>query len=331
MAVTKATYTATGTWTAAQLATIFESAFVASGLMTAWYDSFTSGSVENRILEVSYDGGATYGATYYWFMFTTSGAYLHVATGWDTGSHVPTGTQYLDFFSTTTNNFGNHWQFFSGASTSTATLTRYTSAIDADQSWFVITNGSVRLCFTITPATMTLQSWLDLDKGFYNGFTSVGCSTSDTMGLLRFNRGPALRRDLLAGCALRGSTTAADYTTYIVDEPIMGYRGVGHATASYSNYNSNDPFIFLPIGFAATNPAYSTDSNPVFHSLPHNPYVVDPLPADFGITFHYATNSFSVGDTMVVTASTEEWEVLQFAANASAVTGASSLFLARTT
>jgi hypothetical protein len=331
MAVTKATYTATDTWTPAQLATIFESAFVASGLMSAWHDSFLSGSVENRILAVTYDGGATYGTTYYWFMFSTAGAYLHVATGWDVGSHIPSGTQYLDYFSTDTNTPGNHWHLFPGTSSSTATLTRYTSGADADLSWYVISNGSTKICFTITPATMTLHNWLDLDKGFYCGFSYLSPAVSSRAGFLRFYRGPALRRDLLLGSGLNGNTTAANYTAIAAAQQVIGYIASGNASNTTVNFNIGQPYIWLPIGFAATNPAYSTNSNPVFHSLPHNPYVVDPLPADFGITFHYATNTFSVGDTMVVTASVEEWEVLEFAANASAVTGASPLFLARTT
>jgi hypothetical protein len=332
MAVTKATYTATGTWTASQLATIFESAFVASGLMTAWHDSFTSGSVENRVLAVTYDGGATYGTTYYWFQFTTSGAYLHVATGWTTGSDVPAGTQYLDYFSTTTNSTSNHWQFFSGASTSTARLHRYTSGTDADQSWYVIENGTQRRCFTITPATMALQSWLDLDRGAYCGFSHVACGLVNSAGYVSFARGPGLRRDLTIGSALNSSTTASDYSSGIANNIwLTGYVGPGYSSTAASNWAATNALVLLPVGFSATNPAYSTNSNPVFHSLPHNPYVVDSLPADLGLTFHYATNSFSVGDTMVVTAATEEWEVMEFAAASSSVTGASPLFLARTT
>jgi hypothetical protein len=345
MAVTKATYTATGTWTAAQLATIFESAFVASGLMSAWHDSFTSGSVENRILAVTYDGGATYGTTYYWFMFTTGGAYLHVATGWNVGSHVPTGTQYLDYFSTTTNSTSNHWRFFAGTSTSTATLTRYTSGADADQSWYLINDGSARLAFTITPATMTLQSWLDLDKGFYNGWSTAWAITPGIYqcGIIAFGRGPALRRDLFLGTALVGSVTVADYVNYPCQTAgfctSIAYGAPGNRSNDENNFYSGfassfasgHPAVILPTGFAATNPAYSTNSNPVFHSLPFSPYVVDPLPADFGLTFHYATNSFSVADTMVVTASVEEWEVLNYDAGTSSGTDPSPLFLARTT
>ena len=56
---------------------------------------------------------------------------------------------------------------------------------------------------------------------------------------------------------------------------------------------------------------------------------MNPLPSDFGISFHYETNNFSLEDTLVVNSGVEEWEVLDFANNASAVTGASPLFLAR--
>lgn len=139
MAVTKQTYTATPTWTAAQLATIYRSAFIDAGLMTDWHDSFLSGSVENRVLRVQYDASKTYGTTFYWFMFTTSGAFLHVATGWNTATDQPTGTQFLDFFATTTNATTNHWQF-SGAlsSTTAADLIRYSSG---NQHWFVSRQG----------------------------------------------------------------------------------------------------------------------------------------------------------------------------------------------
>ena len=82
MACTKETYTAAATWTPAQLAQLFEDAFIDAGLMTAWYDSFADSGIENRVLEITYDGTKTFGKTYYWFMFSTSGVYLHVATGW---------------------------------------------------------------------------------------------------------------------------------------------------------------------------------------------------------------------------------------------------------
>ena len=331
MACTKEAYIATATWTASQLANLFRDAFIDAGLMTAWFDSFLSGSIENRILEVTYDGTKTYGKTYYWFMFSTSGVFLHVATGWNASTDQPTGTQYLDYFSTTTNSTVNHLQPISLSTTNTVELVRYTSGVDTDQSWFVIKAAASRVVFTIVNDAMTIQPWIDLSKGFYNGFTYNQFTTSGGMSLVRWLTGPTLRRDVVMGCGLVGSTNSSHYSGN-ARESLIGYRAVGHLSNSTSNYDTgsaNEPYIFLPVGFSATNPAYTSNSSPVFHSLTWNPYITESLPADFGLTFHYATNSFSQGDTFVVSAGTEEWEVLDFAANASAVTGASPLFLAR--
>lgn len=328
MACTKQTYTAVATWTASDLADLFEDAFIDAGLMTAWYDSFLDGSTENRVLEVVYDAAKTYGKTYYWFMFSTNGVYLHVATGWDEPNNVPSGTQYLDYFSAATNTTGNHWLMYSANSANSVELVRYTSGVDADQSWFVLKSGATSRTFTIVNDAMTMQTWIDLDKGFYNGFAYDAFFVSSTQGFAKWETGPTLRRDILMGCGLIGSVAGSDYTLNS-QEPLIGYRTVGHLSNSVNNYTYNHPYIFLPVGFSATNPAYASNSNPIFHSLTWNPYITESLPADFGLTFHYATNTFSRGDTFVVTAGTEEWEVLDFTANSSAVTGASPLFLAR--
>jgi hypothetical protein len=329
MACTKETYTATATWTASQLAQLFEDAFIDAGLMTAWFDSFLSGSIENRILEVTYDGTKAYGKTYYWFMFSTVGVFLHVATGWNAATDQPTGTQYLDFFATTTNSTANHLQLIPLGTANTVELVRYTSGVDTDQSWFVIKSSTSRRGFSIVNDAMTIQPWIDLGKGFYNGYARTNLTTSGQQGLASWQTGATLRRDIVMGCGLVGSTTISHYTSS-AEELLIGYRAVGHLSSNAGNFDFPfAPYIFLPVGFSATNPAYTSNSNPVFHSLTWNPYITETLPADFGLTFHYATNTFSQGDTFVVSAGTEEWEVLDFAANASAVTGASPLFLAR--
>jgi hypothetical protein len=359
MACTKETYTATATWTASQLANLFRDAFIDAGLMTAWFDSFANGGIENRILEVTYDGTKAYGKTYYWFMFSTSGVFLHVATGWNPATDQPTGTQYLDFFSTTTNATTNHSQIFSASTANTVELVRYTSGADTDQSWFIIKSGTTRRCFTIVNDAMTVQPWMDLAKGFFAGFGWIyprtgGASTPRRYGTLAFMRGPALRRDLVLGTSLNQATDPNFYSGQLTtsggpsNKTILAYGAVGNApnTNSPNNQLNGEAFeadavnsaaaigghpgaIILPNNFSGTNPAFTSNSNPIFHSLTWNPYITESLPADFGLTFHYATNSFSQGDTFVVSAGTEEWEVLDFAANASAVTGASPLFLAR--
>lgn len=346
MAVTKQTYTATATWTASQLADIFRSAFIDAGLMTDWHDTFLSGSIENRVLRVQYDSAKTYGTTFYWFQFSTAGAYVQIATGWNTSTDVPTGTQYLDYVTTTTN-AANGWNFGVAVTSSTCELVRYTSGADANQSWFVFRNGANRRVFTITDESSTLESWLDLNKGCYGGFYHTACNTgtSRPYGNVRFLRGPALRRDLVLGTALNGVTSAASYNSGSADIAISGYGTVGNLSNSFSANaeagfsassasgganERNAGVILLPCGFTGTNPAFTTNSNPVFSSMPFQPYTVNALPSDFGLTFHFATNTFSPGDTFVVSSGVEEWEVLDFNANASSVTGASPLFLART-
>jgi hypothetical protein len=330
MACTKETYTATATWTASQLAQLFEDAFIDAGLITAWYDSFLSGTIENRVLEVTYDGTKTYGKTYYWFMFATTGVWLHVATGWNNSTNVPTGTQFLDYFATTTNATTNHWQMFAAATTNTVELVRYTSGVDADQSWFTIKrSGGVDRTFTVINSALTVQSWLDLDKGFFNGFLSARPRTSSLMGVAGFARGPILRREIAVGASLNGGTSLSFYTSNPADRSLLAYATVGKASNGFnSNYTGLEDCIFLPIASATANPAYSADSNPVFHSLPFHPYIAESLPSDFGLSFHFASNAFDPGDTLVVTAGTEEWEVLDSAAN-TVGTGATPLFLAR--
>jgi len=327
MACTKETYTATATWTASQLAQLFEDAFIDAGLMTAWHDSFLSGTIENRILEVTYNA-STYGKTYYWFMFSTSGVFLQVATGWNASADVPTGTQYLDFFATTTNSTTNHWQMFAAATTNTVELVRYTSGVDADQSWFTIKrSGGVDRTFTIASGGLTVQSWLDLSKGFFNGFLHVTPTVINNTGVLEFDRGPGLRREIAVGSCLIGDTSASVYRD-LSTRTIWGYGTTGRAGNSTTSNYTTIPFIPLPTASATANPAYTADSNPVFHSLPFHPYVAESLPSDFGLSFHFASNAFDPGDTLVVTAGTEEWEVLAETPG-TAGTVATPLFLAR--
>jgi hypothetical protein len=354
MACTKQTYTAAATWTASQLADLFEDAFIDAGLMTAWYDSFLSGSIENRILEVAYDGSKAYGKTYYWFMFATTGVWLHVATGWNNTGNVPTGTQYLDYFATTTNATTNHSQIFVGSTANTVSVVRYTSGDDAGQSWFVVKDGVQRRCFTIVNDGLTLQPWMDLAKGFFAGFSwtrpDVGGTSGRRYGTLTFVRGPSLRRDLTLGSVLNASTTAANYAgtltgnTSISTVAILSYGAVGNLANNFadncdgfsvasglapSSFGVRPGAIILPNNFTGTNPAFTTNSNPIYHSMPFMPYVAENLPLDFGITFQYASNTFSQGDRLIVAAGVEEWEVLDFAQNASAVVGASPIFVAR--
>jgi hypothetical protein len=333
MAVTKETYTAAATWTAAQLATLFEDAFVDAGLMTAWYDSFLSGTVENRILEITYDGAKTYGKTYYWFMFTTSAIGVSVATGWDAAAGVPTGTQYLDFYATTTNATTNHYILRSGLATGTAAeLVRYTAS---GYSWFAFRNGATPTPFFIAPAATGIAPWIDLDKVLFHHFIAplarVTSSTGASRAVIDIQSVYAIRRSFSAQGFLRGSTAIASYQSLVTT---LGYIGLGNTSNSASNNFSafvtsvDGKFVIVPYGFNNTNPAYTTNYFPVVNGYSYSNYVTSNMPADFGIFFNYGVTEFAFGDLIVVTAGVEEWEVYSFANNTDA-SNASALIVAR--
>lgn len=331
MACTKETYTAAATWTPAQLAQLFEDAFIDAGLMTAWYDSFASSGIENRVLEITYDGTKTFGKTYYWFMFNTDGVYLHVATSWNDTNNEPSGTQYLDYYRTDTNTTSYHWRMITLSASSTVDLIRYTSGVDADQSWFTIkTANDNNKTFTIAKGALAIQSWLDLDKGFFNGLVHINpLSIASYVNAILFQRGPSLRREIAIGTYLYNETNPSDFGSSVADETLMSYAAVGRqSSGGISNYSTFYGTIYLPTALAEANPAYSADSNPVFHSLTFHPYIVDSLPSDFGISFHFASNAFDIEDTLVVSSGVEEWELLAEQVG-TAGTVATAMFLAR--
>lgn len=335
MAVTKQTYTATATLTGATFFTQLRSAFIDAGLMTDWHDSFLSIATENRVLEITNAAG-TYGKTYYWFMVGSSGTLsYHVATGWNAGSDVPSGTQYLDFFSTTTNTSLNHRTLVSFNFSSDVKITRYTSG---NVNFFVISQGSTYRCFTIVKGSGSFQPWVDFSKGFLNLLYEVNTAVSNTWGQVGFQRYCSLRRELGRGVALNGSTSAANYTgeqsssTYGAE---YSYCGLGNTSNSWLT-NTGGVFttrsaIVLPVGFSGTNGAYATDSSPVFHSLAYSQWITTTMGSDFGITMLYTANTLGIYDTITVSAGTEVWEVMAFTNNATINTGATPVMLARTT
>lgn len=331
MAVTKETYTAAATWTAAQLATLFEDAFVDAGLMAAWYDSFLSGTVENRILEITYNGAKTYGKAYYWFTFTTTAIGVSVTAGWSAGSDVPSGTQYLDYYATTTNTQANHVSIATGLATGTAAVVeRYTAS---GYSWFSFRNGATPIPFFIAPASTGIAPWIDLDKVMFHHFIFpellVSSSTAAARASIEFRSIYVIRRSFYAQGWLRGDTQSVNARTL---HPTLGYLATGNTSnntgSNYSTSALNSRFVFVPYGFNNTNTAYTTDYKPVINGYSYSNYVTSNMPADFGIFFNYGTTAFAFGDRIVVSAGVEEWEVYGFANNTDA-SSPSALIVAR--
>jgi hypothetical protein len=324
MAVTKATYTATATWTASQLADVFKQAFIGAGLMTDWYDSFLN-TVENRVLQVVHDSGKTYGTVYYWFMFTTGGVFIHTALGWNATTHVPTGTQYLDYFATTTNATTNHRSLVSLAAATTVSLTRYTSAVNSGCSWFVLRNGSTYQPFMLPSPTMGPSALIDQNKMAFNGMLYTINNFSSAYTYLDFVHGAChLRRTYLGATVLRG-TTGYTYTPYV-----YRYFAQGNSTSVTTNYSNSSSLVgvVLPTAHANTQSALASDHTPVFTSPTVSPYMAA-LPSDFGVASYYASNAMAVQDTLVVSSGSEEWEMLTVCSNATTDAGR-LLLLART-
>lgn len=331
MAVTKQTYSASATWTASGAATLLRSAFIDAGLMTEWFDSFTSSGIENRILEVAYNSSKTYGKCYYWFMIDTTGIRVAVASGWNASTDAPTGTQYVDYFSTATNTTANHVSISGALSTGTQLdVVRYTSGISSSYSWFVIRNGSSPAPFFIAPASAPIVSWLDLSKFLFHHLIipsyTFSASASTQLAETRFVDVYALRRSYRDGQGIRSSTSAYAFATNV--SPLHAYRSAANSGGSPSTTLATSGNIAVPYGFNLANSAFSSDYTPVIFGYSYSPYITQAMPADFGLQFSYLSSAFSFGDRVVVSAGVEEWEVMDFRNNSTTTSG-SPLLLAR--
>lgn len=332
MAVVKETYSAAPTWTASGVADLLRDAFIDAGLMTAWYDSFTNTGIENRILEVIYNGSKTYGKCYYWFMIDTTSVRVSVASGWNASTDVPTGTQYSDYYSTATNTTANHYAIISSLSTATQfDVVRYTSAIDTDYSWFVLRNGSTPFPFFIAPASAPVVTWLDLNKFLFHHIIlpeySFSASTATTLAETRFLDAYRLRRSYRDGQGLRSNTSASNYA--VTNSPLHSYRSMANnATGSASSASSTSSHIAVPYGFTQANSAFTSEYTPVIFGYSYSPYITEAMPNDFGLQFSYLSTSFSFGNRVVVSSGVEEWEVMDFRNNSTTTSG-SPLLLAR--
>lgn len=345
MPVTKQVYTANNIWTPAQLASLFRSAFIDAGLMTEWHDSFLSGTVENRVLEVVYDATKVYGKAYYWFMFTTTGAFHQYATGWNTTTKQPTGTLSLDYPNNVTNSTGSMAQFSPTLSTSLPVqLVRYTSQANSTHSWFLIGQSNSHISFGISHSSHKPVPWLDLDKNSFHHLLLPQATTSGRAGGLTMIMRVALRRSGLVGIGYTGASTATsghsiNVVSYVAlgresnaTDSNCGWNGsfFPYGIALRSNQNIGATAIPLPVASSTGNPAYASNYNPVCTGMPYSLWLNNsPLPNDFGMIPHYANNTMQAFDTFIVSPGVEEWEILTVSNSTVISTGVSFAFAAR--
>jgi hypothetical protein len=333
MAVVKSVSAVTATWTASQLASAFESAFVGAGLMSAWFDSFAGSEFEHRILEVTYDATKAYGKTYYWFIFDASSASVATCSGWDTGNKRPRGIGVTDGLANldwagnsaaavaaTTKSL--HYQILSLSNTTSCSLTRYTSS---GRSFFTLRSGTLWNTFTIDQAAVSLRSWYNaaFAGAYHNGFWTVSPDISNLLGINFVNR-LSTRRAAFGGSGYaNGNSTQRNYMTGFSFQDI------------YENVNAaggfRDGMIAMPHWTTANNSALPANFTPVFTGIRPGAIYASDLPADFGITAlrGASANTIAIQDAVIAVAGSEEYEILS--GQPRGVSGeANNLFVART-
>lgn len=347
MTVTKQSYSLAAPWTVANLADAHRSAFIDAGLMTEWHDSFTAanGSLI-RVLRIVHDATKTWGTCFYYLIFRVSEPVgVALASGWNVSTHVPTGTQFLDYHTLPTNissiinsYYNTTMGSFNPSTTSNAVLHRYTSGADPNQSWFVFQQNTSRTQpIAFLHASTVLHSWLDLNKGMISGFIAQNAGISNSSAYVNFYIQENLKRCLVYGSALRGDNEAtfSQGRFHAVGISTQCYGGIGYG----SNTTTNNFGVIrgdvraataLPVGRSAVNPAYTADYLPICTGLPYSGYTSTPLASDFGIYMHFADNTMAFQDKFIVTTGVEEWEILNTVNNSVLTEYASPNFLART-
>lgn len=328
---TKQTYTAAAPWSASQLADLLRQAFIEAGLMGDWFDAFVSGGIENRILRIVNDSTRTYGTVFYWFMVTATGVFIHTALGWNATTHVPSGTQYLDFYSTATNSTANHRQLNStNLSTGiNVSISRYTSTVDTNVSWFLLRNGTNYRAFMVPSAGFNALPFVDQNKVAFNGAIVAAFSGGGGYTGLDFYHGAGhTRRTYLGGAGLRGitNTSPEPYSRIIYVGRLLA---PGNISNDSSNLNSTLSWsgLWLPVAHVNTQTGLTQTHSPVFTNPPASPYMAA-MPSDFGVVCYWESNAMAIQDRLIVTAGLEEWEMITIAGSSFSDAGR-VLFMAR--
>jgi len=342
MAITPSTYSITGEdlpYTAAGLADLVRDAFIAAGWMTAWHDSFLSGSVENRILKVTHKAGVACGITYYWFQFTGANMFYALATGWNVSTHVPTGSTWLDFISTTTNATTNHMRFASLNAAQSITIKAYKDETTG-LCVLLVVNGSTRFNIVLDNAEPN-SSFIDLSKKHYAGLYWFRTRISGNVGYAGVQSYPFRLRKTLRGEGLRANTDPSVFgVSNTASEPwepysqglLSGYvyGAPGNNTNDSNNFNfGTGAVIPLDINFPENNTLYSTTDSPPFVSARLLGLMGTAPSAEFAIIASYTQNSLTVGSRMVISIGVEEYEVITVTNSANLGTAPTMIIAAR--
>lgn len=366
MPVSKQIYTVAAPWTNVQLAEQFRDAFIDGGLMASWFDSFTTGAgpapgfEEHRVMRIEFAPGKTYGTHYHWFIFRPNGHIWYSRTHtWDAVNHVATGVKSKDylgnantghvfFVSNGFDNTGTHRVLSYQVTSTTTSLTRYTSELKTDFSYFLLKGGDNYVGFMFSQANTPMQPYVDLNQVTYGGLIIPGIqgnrsspNTGATRDGIHFRFAQVCvhaNSALSYGMSgLAGGNYPSSYHLLSTKHPLVTY--VFNAAGTNTNTNqwptpssqgdnlsgnsgldnkfqggraNNAEGIALPAERASANIDRGTDATPVFSDLAYSLYQTDRMPIDFGIVGHFTNNTMEVQDIFQVTPEIEEWEILAF-------------------
>jgi hypothetical protein len=344
MAVTVETYNVVINYTAAQYAAQIEEAFKDASLMTEWFDSFANGAIEHRILKIEYDNTKTYGITYYWFIFSGADMFVHICTGWNATTHVPTGTQYLDFLSNLTNTTAYHCRFAAQNANQSATITRFTSQERANFSVFFVKNGTVEFNFFIE-ITAPIASIVDLSKVCYSSLMTARTRVFSNTGIVNFQLFPPTLRRHYLGIGLREMSSVGEFGASntasapwefgnFVPQRFGGfaYGWSGNASDTTQNYQFSIPLtLIMPVGHTLNNDAYTSNYRPTFTGLLISPYSNATLPADFSIYGTYDNITLVNLGTVTITAGVEVGQIINVSNGPNLSGSVTVMIYARTT
>lgn len=326
MTCTKQTYTLSPTWTAAQLADTVKTAFIDAGHMTDWHDSFLSGTIENRVIRIVSDNTKSFGTIYYWFMFTTSGIFLNTTTTWNSTTHVPTGVQLQDYGYSLTNNVSYHKTLLSLNSGVQFNIDLFISGLNSDALVFRFRQGtSYFTCAFCKGTYYNPNSFVDQDKFYYNGhIQQISGYVSNSWNFIGFSTfAPSLKKTYM-GAAL-GDVNTTNYQGWMLNMVVTNCQYAKPPTNSTWTGNSNTPAVIpIPCGTTTNNTQLTTNYIPFTTNILMS--VLHPaLPNDYALAIWPSGTTPVAGDKFIVTAGSNEWEILQVAATA----GTTLMFVAR--
>jgi hypothetical protein len=324
MVCTRADINLTAGWTGAQLMVALEQAHIDAGLAVgSCTDRWTNGSYDHLVHRVQLTADP-FGSDYVWWTFVSGVLYYSRAVnGWNSTTHVPLGTQYLDFGSTAGNSTSFLVSIGNLSTASSLIVRRYTSGTDSKFTAFVLKQGSTQICWFYTSTNATPQAWADLTKRSMHNVWFPNFYTTSFYTWGGFCQNYGLRRDIDIGYALKGLTSSTwlryQYNCH------FKYAAWGSRSGSSSNFWQDFPsnmgnapsfnnqmtrsVITLPGHDPASNPAYASKFSPIYSGLAYNAYVLEGMPSDFGLA-SVDSNTMLNGDGLIVEAGVEEWEVV---------------------